>query len=147
MSHMHKSFTIDEHYLNSLPFPAIVMNQDGQVINLGKLAEQLFDFSDTTIKEHTTLFIHENLLRQLSLETFQAIMQNNDSTYINQIQLKTYTNEEITTALLAKPFTEQGKHFVLMMFMLPELMINSISSSSTLVDLKGIKLDIYDSNT
>ncbi|MEB2282308.1 EAL domain-containing protein [Lysinibacillus xylanilyticus] len=136
MSHMHKSFTIDEHYLNSLPFPAIVMNQDGQVINLGKLAEQLFDFSDTTIKEHTTLFIHENLLRQLSLETFHAIMQNNDSTYINQIQLKTYTNEEITTALLAKPFTEQGKHFVLMMFMLPELMINSISSSSTLVDLK-----------
>lgn len=136
MSHMHKSFTIDEHYLNSLPFPAIVMNQDGQVINLGKLAEQLFDFSDTTIKEHTTLFIHENLLRQLSLETFQAIMQNNDSTYINQIQLKTYTNEEITTALLAKPFTEQGKHFVLMMFMLPELMINSVSSSSTLVDLK-----------
>ncbi|MFJ3390477.1 MULTISPECIES: GGDEF domain-containing phosphodiesterase [Lysinibacillus] len=136
MSHMQKSFTIDEHYLNSLPFPAIVMNQDGQVINLGKLAEQLFDFSDTTIKEHTTLFIHENLLRQLSLETFQAIMQNNDSTYINQIQLKTYTNEEITTALLAKPFTEQGKHFVLMMFMLPELMINSVSSSSTLVDLK-----------
>ncbi|MFJ8088364.1 EAL domain-containing protein [Lysinibacillus sp. NPDC095746] len=136
MSHMHKSFTIDEHYLNSLPFPAIVLNQDGQVINLGKLAEQLFDFSDTTIKEHTTLFIHENLLRQLSLETFQAIMQNNDSTYINQIQLKTYTNEEITTALLAKPFTEQGKHFVLMMFMLPELMINSVSSSSTLVDLK-----------
>lgn len=136
MSHMHKSFTIDEHYLNSLPFPAIVLNQEGQVINLGKLAEQLFDFSDTTIKEHTTLFIHENLLRQLSLETFQAIMQNNDSTYINQIQLKTYTNEEITTALLAKPFTEQGKHFVLMMFMLPELMINSVSSSSTLVDLK-----------
>lgn len=133
---MHKSFTIDEHYLNSLPFPAIVLNQEGQVIHLGKLAEQLFDFSDTTIKEHTTLFIHENLLRQLSLETFQAIMQNNDSTYINQIQLKTYTNEEITTALLAKPFTEQGKHFVLMMFMLPELMINSVSSSSTLVDLK-----------
>lgn len=136
MSHMHKSFTIDEHYLNSLPFPAIVLNQEGQVIYLGKLAEQLFNFSDTTIKEHTTLFIHENLLRQLSLETFQAIMQNNDSTYINQIQLKTYTNEEITTALLAKPFTEQGKHFVLMMFMLPELMINSVSSSSTLVDLK-----------
>ncbi len=133
---MHKSFTIDEHYLNSLPFPAIVMNQDGQVINLGKLAEQLFDFSATTIKEHTTLFIHENLLRQLSLETLQAILQNNDSTYINQIQLKTYTNEEITTALLAKPFTEQGEHFVLMMFMLPELMINAVSSSSTLVDLK-----------
>ncbi|MCL1698587.1 MULTISPECIES: GGDEF domain-containing phosphodiesterase [unclassified Lysinibacillus] len=136
MSHMHKSFTIDEHYLNSLPFPAIVMNQDGQVINLGKLAEQLFGFSVTTIKEHTTLFIHENLLRQLSLETFQAILQNDDSTYINQIQLKTYTNEEITTALLAKPFTEQGEHFILMMFMLPELMISSVSSSSTLVDLK-----------
>ncbi len=133
---MHKSFTIDEHYLNSLPFPAIVMNQDGQVINLGKLAEQLFDFSATTIKEHNTSFIHENLLRQLSLETFQAILQNNDSTYINRMQLKTYTNEEITTALLAKPFTEQGEHFVLILFMLPELMINAASNSSTLVDLK-----------
>ncbi|MEY9980266.1 EAL domain-containing protein [Lysinibacillus sp. RC79] len=136
MSHMHKSFTIDEHYLNSLPFPAIVMNQDGQAIKLGKLAEQLFGFSATTIKEHTASFIHENLLRQLSLEKFQTLLQNDDSTYINQIQLNTYTNEEITTALLANPFTEQGERFILMMFMLPELMINSVSSSSTLVDLK-----------
>ncbi|MFJ6211590.1 EAL domain-containing protein [Lysinibacillus sp. NPDC092081] len=136
MSHMHKSFTIDEHYLNSLPFPAIVMNQDGQAIKLGKLAEQLFGFSATTTKEHTASFIHENLLRQLSLEKFQTLLQNDDRTYINQIQLNTYTNEEITTALLANPFTEQGERFILMMFMLPELMINSVSSSSTLVDLK-----------
>jgi len=133
---MHKSFTIDEHYLNSLPFPAIVMNQDGQVIKLGKLAEQLFGFSDTTIKEHIASFIHENLLRQLSLEKFQTLLQNDGSTYINQIQLNTYANEEITTALLANPFTEQGERFILMMFMLPELMINSVSSSSTLLDLK-----------
>ncbi|KOP69463.1 diguanylate cyclase [Lysinibacillus sp. FJAT-14745] len=136
MSHMHKSFTIDEHYLNSLPFPAIVMNQDGQAIKLGKLAEQLFGFSATTINEHTASFIHENLLRQLSLEKYQTLLQNDDSTYINQIQLSTYTNEEITTALLANPFTEQGERFILMMFMLPELMINFVSSSSTLVDLK-----------
>ncbi|MFF2179498.1 EAL domain-containing protein [Lysinibacillus sp. NPDC058147] len=136
MSHMHKSFTIDEHYLNSLPFPAIVMNQDGQAIKLGKLAEQLFGFSATTIKEHIASFIHENLLRQLSLEKFQTLLQNDGSTYINQIQLNTYTNEEITTALLANPFTEQGERFILMMFMLPELMINSVSNSSTLLDLK-----------
>jgi len=136
MSHMHKLFTIDEHYLNSLPFPAIVMNQDGQVIHLGKLAEQLFGFSATTIKEHTASFIHENLLHQLSLEKFQTILQNDDSTYINQIKLKTYTNEEINTALLAKPFTEQGERFILMMFMLPELMIHSASSCGTLAKLK-----------
>ncbi|MFE3576319.1 EAL domain-containing protein [Lysinibacillus sp. NPDC059133] len=136
MSHMHKTFTIDEHYLNSLPFPAIVMNQDGQAIHLGKLAEQLFGFSATTIKEHTALFIHENLLRQLSLEKFQTILQNDVSTYIKQIQLQTYTNEEINTALLAKPFIEQGERFILMMFMLPELMINSVSSCGTLANLK-----------
>ncbi|MEB2301986.1 EAL domain-containing protein [Lysinibacillus xylanilyticus] len=136
MSHMHKTFTIDEHYLNSLPFPAIVMNQDGQALHLGKLAEQLFGFSATTIKEQTASFIHENLLRQLSLEKFQTILQNDDSTYINQIQLKTYTNEEINTALLAKPFTEQGERFILMMFMLPELMIDSVSNCGTLVNLK-----------
>ncbi|MFC9542435.1 EAL domain-containing protein [Lysinibacillus sp. NPDC056959] len=136
MSHMHKLFTIDEHYLNSLPFPAIVMNQDGQVIHLGKLAEQLFGFSATTIKEHTASFIHENLLHHLSLEKFQTILQNDDSTYINQIQLKTYTNEEINSALLAKPFIEQGERFILMMFMLPELMINSVSNCGTLAKLK-----------
>ncbi|KOS63090.1 EAL domain-containing protein [Lysinibacillus agricola] len=136
MSHMHKSFTIDEHYLNSLPFPTIVMNQDGQAIILGKLAEQLFGFSTIDIQGHTASFIQENLLRHLSLETFQTILQNDESTYIDQIQMNTYTNEEITTALLAKPFTEQGERFILMMFMLPELMINSVSNSSTLVDLK-----------
>jgi len=136
MSHMHKSFTIDEHYLNSLPFPTIVMNQDGQIIHLGKLAEQLFGFSATTIKEHTASFIHENLLRQLSLDKFKTILQNDDSTYINQIQLKTYTNEEFNSALLAKPFTEQGERFILMMFMLPELMINSVSNCGTLAKLK-----------
>lgn len=133
---MHKSFTIDEHYLNSLPFPTIVMNQDGQAIILGKLAEQLFGFSTIDIQGHTASFIQENLLRHLSLETFQTILQNDESTYIDQIQMNTYTNEEITTALLAKPFTEQGERFILMMFMLPELMINSVSNSSTLVDLK-----------
>ncbi|MEQ6357160.1 EAL domain-containing protein [Lysinibacillus sp. M3] len=136
MSHMHKLFTIDEHYLNSLPFPAIVLNQDGQIIHLGKLTEQLFGFSATTVKEHTASFIHENLLHQLSLEKFQTILQNDDSTYINQIQLKTYTNEEINSALLAKPFIEQGERFILMMFMLPELMINSVSNCGTLAKLK-----------
>ncbi|MGE7914171.1 sensor domain-containing protein [Lysinibacillus xylanilyticus] len=136
MSHIHKSFTIDEHYLNSLPFPAIVINQDGQVIILGKLAEQLFGFSATDTKELTASFIHENLLRMLSSETFQTILQNDDSMYIDPIQMNTYTNEKITTELLTKPFTEQGERFILIVFMLPELMINSVSNSSTLVDLR-----------
>ena len=100
MSHMHKSFTIDENYLNSLPFPSIVINQDGQVIILGKLAEQLFGFSATDTKELTASFIHENLLRQLSPETFKTILQNDDSMYIDPIQMNTYTNEKITTELL-----------------------------------------------
>ncbi|CAM5413897.1 Sensor domain-containing phosphodiesterase OS=Lysinibacillus sphaericus OX=1421 GN=LS41612_20745 PE=4 SV=1 [Lysinibacillus sphaericus] len=38
--------------------------------------------------------------------------------------------------MLAKPFIEQGEHLILIMFMLPELMINSVSNSSTYVDLK-----------
>jgi len=136
MSHMHKSFTIDENYLNSLPFPSIVINQDGQVIILGKLAEQLFGFSATDTKELTASFIHENLLRQLSPETFKTILQNDDSMYIDPIQMNSYTNEKITTELLTKPFTEQGERFILIVFMLPELMIHSVSNSSTLVDLK-----------
>ncbi len=136
MSQIHKSFSIDEHYLNSLPFPAFVINQDGQASIWGKNAEQLFGFSATDIKGHTTSFIHENLLRQLSLETFKSILQSEDSTYLDKIQVYTSANEEITTALLAKPFIEQGEHLILIMLMLPELMINSVSNSRTFTDLK-----------
>ncbi|QDQ00341.1 EAL domain-containing protein [Lysinibacillus fusiformis] len=136
MSQIHKSFTIDEYYLNSLPFPAFVINQEGQASIWGKNAEQLFGFSATNIKGHTTPFIHENLLRQLSLETFQSILQSEDSTYLDKIQVYTSSNEEITTALLAKPFIEQGERCILLMFMLPELMINSVSNSRTFADLK-----------
>ncbi len=39
ISHMHKSFTVDVHYLNSLPFPAIIINLDGQATIWGKSAE------------------------------------------------------------------------------------------------------------
>lgn len=136
MSQIHKSFSIDEHYLNSLPFPAFVINQDGQASIWGKNAEQLFGFSATDIKGHTTSFIHENLLRQLSLETFKSILQSEDSTYLDKIQVYTSANEEITTALLAKPLIEQGEHLILIMLMLPELMINSVSNSRTFTDLK-----------
>ncbi|MDM5231561.1 GGDEF domain-containing phosphodiesterase [Lysinibacillus pakistanensis] len=136
MSHMHKSFTIDEHYLNSLPFPAIVVNQDGQAIIFGKPAEQLFGISATDIKGNTTPFINENLLRELSYETFQAILHTDESTYIDKVQVVTFTNEKITTALLAKPFIEQGEPYILLLFMLPELMINSVSNSGTLINLK-----------
>lgn len=133
---MHKSFTIDEHYLNSLPFPAIIINQDGQAIIWGKHAEHLIGFSANDITGNTTPFIRENLLRQLPLETFHAILHNEDSTYIDNIQVSTYTNKEITTALLAKPFVEQDERFILLIFMLPELMVTAISNSSTFVDLK-----------
>ncbi|WP_341301453.1 EAL domain-containing protein [Lysinibacillus sp. FSL H8-0500] len=136
MSHMHKSFTIDEHYLNSLPFPAIIINQDGQAIIWGKLAEHLIGFSANDITGNTTPFIHENLLRQLTVETVHSILQNEDSTYIDSIQVNTSTNTEITTALLAKPFTEQDERFILLIFMLPELMLKTISTSSAFVDLK-----------
>ncbi|MGY4793784.1 EAL domain-containing protein [Lysinibacillus fusiformis] len=136
MSHMHKSFTIDEHYLNSLPFPAIIINQDGQATVWGKSAEHLIGLSANDIKGNTTPSIHENLLRQLPVETFQSILQNEDSTYLEKIQVHTTSNAEITTALLAKPFTDEGERFILLIFMLPELMTQAISHCSTFVNLK-----------
>jgi len=136
MSHMHKSFTIDEHYLNSLPFPAIIINQDGQATVWGKSAEHLIGLSANDIKGNTTPSIHENLLRQLPVETLQSILQNEDSTYLEKIQVHTTSNSEITTALLAKPFTDEGERFILLIFMLPELMTQAISQCNTFVNLK-----------
>lgn len=133
---MHKSFTIDEHYLNSLPFPAIIINQDGQATVWGKSAEHLIGLSANDIKGNTTPSIHENLLRQLPVETFQSILQNEDSTYLEKIQVLTTSNAEITTALLTKPFTDEGERFILLIFMLPELMTQAISHCSTFVNLK-----------
>ncbi|MEK4173441.1 EAL domain-containing protein [Lysinibacillus sp. FSL L8-0312] len=137
MSHMHKSFTIDEHYLNSLPFPAIIINQDGQATIWGKSAEHLIGLSADDIKGNTTPSILENLLRQLPVETFQSILQNEDSTYLDKIQVYTTSNTEITTALLAKPYTEEGERFILLIFMLPELMTNAVSHCSTFVNIKS----------
>jgi len=136
MSHMHKSFTIDEHYLNSLPFPAIIINQDGQATVWGKSAEHLIGLSANDIKGNTTPSIHENLLRQLPVETLQSILQNEDSTYLEKIQVHTTSNAEITTALLAKPFTDEGERYILLIFMLPELMTQAISQCNTFVNLK-----------
>ncbi|WGF37432.1 EAL domain-containing protein [Lysinibacillus capsici] len=136
MSHMHKSFTIDEHYLNSLPFPAIIINQDGQATVWGKSAEHLIGLLANDIKGNTTPSIHENLLRQLPVETLQSILQNEDSTYLEKIQVHTTSNAEITTALLAKPFTDEGERFILLIFMLPELMTQAISQCNTFVNLK-----------
>lgn len=136
MSHMHKSFTIDEHYLNSLPFPAIIINQDGQATVWGKSAEHLIGLSANDIKGNTTPSIHENLLRQLPVETLQSILQKEDSTYLEKIQVHTASNVEITTALLAKPFTNEGERFILLIFMLPELMTQAISHCNTFVNLK-----------
>ena len=136
MSHMHKSFTIDEHYLNSLPFPAIIINQDGQATVWGKSAEHLIGLSANDINGNTTPSIHENLLRQLPVETLQSILQNEDSTYLEKIQVHTTSNAEITTALLAKPFTDEGERFILLIFMLPELMTQAISQCNTFVNLK-----------
>lgn len=133
---MHKSFTIDEHYLNSLPFPAIIINQDGQATVWGKSAEHLIGLSANDIKGNTTPSIHENLLRQLPVETLQSILQNEDSTYLEKIQVHTTSNSEITTALLAKPFTDEGERFILLIFMLPELMTQAISQCNTFVNLK-----------
>lgn len=133
---MHKSFTIDEHYLNSLPFPAIIINQDGQATVWGKSAEHLIGLSANDIKGNTTPSIHENLLRQLPIETLQSILQNEDSTYLEKIQVHTTSNAEITTALLAKPFTDEGERFILLIFMLPELMTQAISQCNTFVNLK-----------
>ena len=133
---MHKSFTIDEHYLNSLPFPAIIINQDGQATVWGKSAEHLIGLSANDIKGNTTPSIHENLLRQLPVETLQSILQNEDSTYLEKIQVHTTSNAEITTALLAKPFTDEGERYILLIFMLPELMTQAISQCNTFVNLK-----------
>lgn len=136
MSPIENSITIDERYLNSLPFPALVMDQNGQVTIWGKFAEQQFGYLASDIIGHTIPPITKNLLRQLSQETFEQIVQSENFTYIENIQVYTQANGEMTSSLLAKSFTEHDEGFILIMFVLPQLMITPTSSNNALEDLK-----------
>ncbi|MFJ7737209.1 EAL domain-containing protein [Lysinibacillus sp. NPDC097287] len=136
MSPMQNAINIDERYLNSLPFPALIMDNNGNVMIWGKSAEQQFGFATSDIIGHATSPITESLLRQLSQETFEQIAQNENFTYIENIQVYTQTNDEITTSLLAKSFTENDECLILIMFVLPQFMIKPTSTNNALEDLK-----------
>ncbi|KOS66443.1 diguanylate cyclase [Lysinibacillus contaminans] len=136
MSHIQNSINIDEHYLNSLPFPALVMNNNGHVTLWGKFAEQQFGFTASEIIGQASPLITENLLHMLPQETLEQIVQNESYTYIENIQVYTQTNDEITTSLLAKPFTEQGECFILVMFVLPQLLMKPTSTDNALEGLQ-----------
>ena len=136
MSHIQNSINIDEHYLNSLPFPALVMNNNGHVTLWGKYAEQQFGFTASDIIGQTAPLITENLLHMLPQETLEQIVQNESFTYIENIRVNTQTNDEITTSLLAKPFTEQGEWFILVMFVFPQLLIKPTSTDNALEGLQ-----------
>lgn len=136
MSLMHNSIKIDERYLNSLPFPALVMDNSGRVTLWGKFAEQQFGFSMSDITGQASSPVTENLLRQISQETLEQIAQNENFTYLENIQVYTQANDEITTSLLAKSFTEQDESYILIMFVLSNFMINPPSANRALEDLK-----------
>lgn len=133
---MHNSIQIDDRYLNSLPFPALVMDNNGRITRWGIFAEQQFGFSTSDLIGHATPPITESLLRQLSQETLEQIAQNEDFTYIENIQVYTQTNGEITTSLLAKSFTEFDDCFILIIFVSPQLMMTPTSVNNALEDLK-----------
>lgn len=111
MSLMHNSIIIDGRYLNSLPFPALVMNNKGRVTICGKLAEQHFGVSTSDFIGHATPPITDSLLRQLSPETLKQIAQNENFTYLENIQVYTEANDEITTSILATSFKENDECF------------------------------------
>ena len=134
MSPIQHSIEIDERYLNSLPFPALVMNKSGQVKLWGKFAEQQFGYSASDIIGHTIPPITKNILRQLSQETFEQLIHNEDFTFIENIQVYTQENGEMTSSLLAKSFTEHDESFILIMFFLPQFTMTP--TNNAIEDLK-----------
>ncbi|GLC88049.1 EAL domain-containing protein [Lysinibacillus piscis] len=136
MSHLHKLITNNEHFLNSLPFPSIIVNEHGQVVLYSHQAEQLFELPTIDVKGHTTLTIQKNLLRQLSIETLQSILENDKNAYIEQVLVNSCSDKEYTTALFTKPLMEQGKKFILMTFILPEWFTYSMTDDAIISDLK-----------
>lgn len=136
MSPIQNSLTIDERYLNSLPFPALVMDTNGRVISWGKFAEQQFGYLASDITRLAIPPITKNILRQLSQETFEQLVQNENFTYIENIQVYTQENGDMTTSLLAKSFTEHDECFILIMFVLPQLTMKPNSTNNALEELK-----------
>lgn len=140
MSHILNPIKIDGRYLNSLPFPALIMNNNGYVTIWGELAEQQFGFSATDIIGQASTPFTKNLLRQLPKETFERIIQNESFTFIENIQIHTQTNAEITTSLLVKPFTSQDESLFLVMFILPQLLLKPTPTDYVLKGLQqGLK--------
>lgn len=140
MSLMHNSIKIDGRYLNSVPFPTLVMDNNGRVTIWGKLAEQYFGFSPSDFIGHAPPPITDSLLRQISQETLEQIAQNENFTYLENIKVYTKANDEVTTSLLVTAFTENDESFILIMFVLPQFMMNPESTNNALEDLKQ-KLD------
>lgn len=136
MSHILNSIKNDGRYVNSLPFPAFIMNTNGFITIWGELAKQQFGYSASEIIGQASTPFTKNLLGQIPQETFERILQNESSTFIENIQIHTQTNAEMTTSLLAKSFTEQGERFILVMFVLPQLWWQPTSTEHILEGLQ-----------
>ena len=136
MSHILNSIKIDGRYVNSLPFPAFIMNTNGFITIWGELAKQQFGYSASEMIGQASTPFTQNLLGQIPQETLEQILQTENFNFIENIQIHTQTNAEMTTSLLAKSFTEQDERFILILFVLPQL---SWQPTSTEHILEGLQ--------
>ena len=136
MSHILNSIKIDGRYVNSLPFPAFIMNTNGFITVWGDLAKQQFGYSASEIIGQASTPFTEKLLGQIPQETFEQILQTESFNFIENIQIHTQTNTEMNTSLLAKSFTEQDERFILILFVLPQVWCQPTSTEHILEGLQ-----------
>ena len=136
MSHILNSIKIDGRYINSLPFPAFIMNTNGFITIWGELAKQQFGYSPSEIIGQVSTPFTEKLLGQIPQETFEHILKTENFNFIENIKIHTQTNAEITTPILVKSFKEQDEQLILMMAVLPQLECHSLSTTPILEGLQ-----------
>lgn len=134
MSLLYNSFILNEQYLNQLPFPAFITNDEGQVIVWNKQAEKSFGFSSHDIVNGTILALNENLLSLIPKQAWEDILLKQDSQKLEQVQFLTANNDIVSGTLLTNPHTSGQEKQILFLCTLNE---DNNANLQELIDLKN----------
>lgn len=134
MSLSYSTFQLDDHYLNQLPFPVFITNDKGQFIQWNAHAKKAFGFSDNEALHHSTSLLQENLLSLLPKDTWQTILDSEDSLKIDNVRFLTKTDEIVEGTLVTNAHVTGKEKRILFLCLLQEA--NNYHTQE-LIDLKN----------
>lgn len=134
MSLSYSTFQLDDHYLNQLPFPVFITNDKGHFIQWNDPAKKTFGFSDNEALHHSTSLLQENLLSLLPKDTWQTILDSEDSLKIDNVRFLTQTDEIVEGTLVTNAHVTGKEKRILFLCLLQEANNYPIQE---LIDLKN----------